>query len=128
IGARPGKPRLPWSWRHWNGSRGSTTNACSNPSATFRPLRPKRDTIDNLQYRLRNLFYFNQTASAIPGAIQKTLPPDSAEKRADSTLTENEREVAQLIRAFGRRRVTALTKVDAYTYLRDAQSKGRSAK
>src|SRR5690606_38992546 len=59
---------------------------------------------------------------------QKTLPPDSAEKRADSTLTENEREVAQLIRAFGRRRVTALTKVDAYTYLRDAQSKGRSAK
>src|SRR5690606_19636475 len=38
---------------------------------------------------------------------QKTLPPDSAEKRADSTLAENEREVAQLIRAFGRRRVTA---------------------
>src|SRR5690606_11541722 len=70
IGARPGKPRLPWSWRHWNGSRGSTTNACSNPSATFRPLRPKRDTIGNLQRRLWNLFYFNQKASAIPGAIQ----------------------------------------------------------
>src|SRR5690606_14060292 len=69
IGARPGKPRLPWSWRHWNGSRGSTTNACSNPSATFRPLRPKRDTIGNLQRRLWNLFYFNQTASAIPGVI-----------------------------------------------------------
>src|SRR5690606_2619622 len=59
-----------WSWRHWNGSRGSTTNACSNPSATFRPLRPKRDTIGNLQRRLWNLFYFNQTASAIPGVIQ----------------------------------------------------------
>ncbi len=59
---------------------------------------------------------------------QKTLPRDSAEKRADSTLEENEREIAQLNRAFGRRRVTALTKVDAYTYLRDSQSKGRSAK
>src|SRR5690606_33894802 len=70
IGARPGKPRLPWSWRHWNGSRGSTTNACSNPSATFRPLRPKRDTIGSLQRRLWNLFYFNQTASAIPGVIK----------------------------------------------------------
>ena len=59
---------------------------------------------------------------------QKTLPRDSAEKRADSTLEENEREIAQLNRAFGRRRVTAITKVDAYTYLRDSQSKGRSAK
>ncbi len=29
----------------------------------------KRVTIDNLQHRLRNLFYFNQTASAIPGSI-----------------------------------------------------------
>ncbi|WP_264986055.1 hypothetical protein, partial [Pseudomonas aeruginosa] len=37
---------------------------------TFRPLRPKRDTIGNLQRRLWNLFYFNQTASAIPGVIQ----------------------------------------------------------
>ncbi|MBR7896194.1 hypothetical protein, partial [Burkholderia multivorans] len=47
-----------------------------NPSATFRPLRPKRDTIGNLQRRLWNLFYFNQTASAIPGVIQfaDTLP------------------------------------------------------
>src|SRR5690606_33413215 len=73
MGARPGKPRLPWSWRHWNGSRGSTTNACSNPTATFRPLRPKRDTIGNLQRRLWNLFYFNQKASAIPGAIHNAF-------------------------------------------------------
>ncbi|PND29655.1 hypothetical protein C1I89_33580 [Achromobacter pulmonis] len=33
-------------------------------------MRPKRDTIGNLQRRLWNLFYFNQTASAIPGVIQ----------------------------------------------------------
>jgi len=44
---------------------------------------------------------------------QTNLPRDSAEKRADSTLSENEREIAQLKRAFGCRRVTALTKVDA---------------
>ncbi|WP_417276025.1 hypothetical protein [Castellaniella sp.] len=43
-------------------------------------------------------------------------------------MEESEREIAQLNRAFGRRRVTTLTKVDAYTYLRDSQSKGRSAK
>ncbi|MBU9211867.1 hypothetical protein, partial [Burkholderia multivorans] len=47
----------------------------SNPSATFRPLRPKRDTIGNLQRRLWNLFYFNQTASAIPGVIHHSTAP-----------------------------------------------------
>ncbi|WP_132579258.1 hypothetical protein [Paralcaligenes ureilyticus] len=54
----------------------------------------------------------------------------SAEKRADSTLAENEKEVAQaqLNRTFGKRRITVLTKVDAYAYLCDSQSKGRSAK
>src|SRR5690606_28940582 len=36
-----------------------------------RRQKPKKGTIDNLQHALRNLFYFNQTASAIPGVIQR---------------------------------------------------------
>ncbi|RQP04197.1 MAG: hypothetical protein D1H97_19255, partial [Paracoccus sp. BP8] len=45
-------------------------NACWNRSATSRRQRPKKGTIVNLQHPLRNLFYFNQTASAISGVIQ----------------------------------------------------------
>ncbi|MYN15124.1 hypothetical protein GSY71_18515, partial [Pusillimonas sp. TS35] len=39
-------------------------------SVISRRPKPKSDTIDNLQHRLRNLFYFNPTASAISGSIQ----------------------------------------------------------
>src|SRR5690606_41934785 len=70
---RLGKPRPPWSSPLWSGCHGLTTSACLDPSATFHRLRLKSDTTDNLQHRLRNLFYFNQTASAIPGAIHLAL-------------------------------------------------------
>ena len=46
--------RGPWRniWRpsnsqRWNGSTGSTTAACSSPSATFRPWSSSRRTIGN---------------------------------------------------------------------------------
>lgn len=59
---------------------------------------------------------------------QTSLPKDSAEKRADSTLAENAREIARLKQTFGVRKVTTLTKVDAYAYMRECQGNGRSAK
>ena len=66
-----GKPRPPWNWPPWNGCLGSTINAW-NRSETSRRQKPKKGTIDDLQHALRNLFYFNQTASAIPGVIQSS--------------------------------------------------------
>src|SRR5690606_10116394 len=45
------------------------------PIGDIPPAEPKRDTIGNLQRRLWNLFYFNQKASAIPGAIQMDFRP-----------------------------------------------------
>ncbi len=43
--------------------------ACWGRSGISHQPKPKSVIIDNLQRRLRNLFYFNQTASAIPGSI-----------------------------------------------------------
>src|SRR5690606_10055790 len=74
TGGRLGKRKQLWSWQPWNGCRGLTTSACSDRSETSHRLKLKKDTIDNLQYRLRNLFYFNQTASAIPGSIHAADP------------------------------------------------------
>lgn len=65
----PGRPRPPWNWPRWNGCLGLTISACWARSVISRRPKPKSDTIDNLQHRLRNLFYFNTTASAISGSI-----------------------------------------------------------
>ncbi len=48
---------------------------------------------------------------------QKALPAGTAGKRADSTLTENEREVKMLKLAMGHILVAQLEKADAYEYL-----------
>lgn len=50
-------------------------------------------------------------------ARQEKLPLDSEERRADSTLTENKREAANLKKAFGHIPVRDLQKADAYQYL-----------
>jgi integrase len=50
-------------------------------------------------------------------AWQRALPEDSEERRAESTLDENEREIKTLNKAFGHMRVDAMVKADAYTYL-----------
>lgn len=50
-------------------------------------------------------------------AWQRSLPADSEERRADSTLDENEREIANLNRAFGHMDLREMVKSDAYTYL-----------
>lgn len=48
---------------------------------------------------------------------QKALPPGTEGKRADSTLDENERELAMLKKAFGVMQVTEIEKADGYAYL-----------
>lgn len=53
---------------------------------------------------------------------QMGLPKTSAERRADSTLAENAREIARLNITFGRKNVTKLIKADAYAYLRNPQN------
>lgn len=50
-------------------------------------------------------------------AWQRSLPIDSEERRADVTLDENEREIANLNKAFGHMDVREMVKADAYTYL-----------
>ncbi|MBU9210963.1 hypothetical protein KTD23_22920, partial [Burkholderia multivorans] len=70
----------------------------SNPSATFRPLRPKRDTIGNLQRRLWNLFYFNQTASAIPGVIHLVEKHNGVGERKSQAHREQEAAMMARIR------------------------------
>jgi integrase len=50
-------------------------------------------------------------------AWQRKLPEDSEERRAESTLDENAREIATLNKAFGHMRVGEMVKADAYTYL-----------
>jgi len=62
---------------------------------------------------------------------QDNLPPSSASRRAESTLAENRRELAMLVRAFGHMRCADLERADAYAYLdaclvaRDAAGKLR---
>lgn len=48
---------------------------------------------------------------------QKALPDGTEGKRAETTLAENEREIAMLKKAFGRMQVAELEKADAYAYL-----------
>lgn len=48
---------------------------------------------------------------------QKALPPGTEGKRAESTLAENERELAMLKKAFGLMQLAELEKADAYAYL-----------
>jgi hypothetical protein len=49
--------------------------------------------------------------------FQRSLPLGSPERRAESTLDENEREIAYLKRAFGEMLVIEMEKGDAYEYL-----------
>lgn len=48
---------------------------------------------------------------------QESLPLNSPQRRADTTLAENKREIVRLRKAFGHMTVGDLTKTDAYTYL-----------
>jgi len=48
---------------------------------------------------------------------QKALPPSAEERRAESTLSENDRELEFLKMAFGHMQVTELQKSDGYSYL-----------
>jgi len=48
---------------------------------------------------------------------QESLPANSLERRADSTLAENRRELLTLRKAFGHMAVSDLQKSDAYAYL-----------
>jgi hypothetical protein len=50
-------------------------------------------------------------------AWQHKLPEGSEERRADTTLAENARELATLNKAFGHMRLREMVKGDAYTYL-----------
>lgn len=50
-------------------------------------------------------------------ARQEMLPPGSEDRRADSTLAENKREIKNLKNAFGHMLVDTLQKRDAYEYL-----------
>jgi len=62
----------------------------------------------------------DSTFAALSGAWldwQKALPDDTEGKRADSTLKENERELAALNRSMGGFIVAELEKGDAYEYL-----------
>jgi len=60
-------------------------------------------------------------------ARQRALPATAQDKRADSTLEENVRELAMLKRAFGAMHVGQMEKSDAYAYL-DACSLARDKK
>lgn len=60
-------------------------------------------------------------------ARQRALPANAQDKRADSTLEENVRELAMLKRAFGAMHVGQMEKSDAYAYL-DACSLARDKK
>lgn len=50
-------------------------------------------------------------------AWQDSLPPSSADRRADSTLRENRREAANLVRAWGTFALDEITKPMGYEYL-----------
>jgi putative transposase len=67
-----------------NGSTGSTTAACSNPSATCLPPRPKRVTMPRPRCKpwLPNP---NQMASGKPGAVQRRKPQDAHPRRGHGT-------------------------------------------
>jgi len=68
----PGVPSRPSSSQHWNGSTGSTTGVCSNPSATSRLLKPRRITTQQRLAWTSSTWPHNlsQQASGNPGAVQ----------------------------------------------------------
>jgi integrase len=59
---------------------------------------------------------------------QHAMPDGAAGKRAASTLAENEREIAVLIKAFGRMQVAQMEKADAYEFLDACVLARRAAK
>lgn len=61
-------------------------------------------------------------------ANQESLPLDSPNRRASSTLNENKREAGNLKKAFGHMEPTEITKTDGYAYLDACAQAGRAAK
>jgi integrase len=61
-------------------------------------------------------------------AHQDALPLASTAKRADSTIRENRREAANLVKAFGHLDPASITKTDGYAYLDACAAHGRPAK
>jgi len=72
IAERHGRPRRPWSWPRSNGLPGSTTIACSNPSATDLLQRLRQTTTGISPAKLPPWWPdLSQTASTNSGAVQK---------------------------------------------------------
>lgn len=67
-GAQTGNPL---NWQPSNGSPGSTSNACSALLAISRRQKLRQTTTTCSANRPTRIFYFNQTASTKPGAVQK---------------------------------------------------------
>jgi hypothetical protein len=59
---------------------------------------------------------------------QQTKPPGSANRRAESTLAENNRELETLKGAFGHLPVGSIEKADGYDYLDECERNARGAK
>jgi integrase len=59
---------------------------------------------------------------------QQTKPPGSANRRAESTLAENNRELETLKGAFGHLPVGSIEKADGYGYLDECERNARGAK
>jgi integrase len=59
---------------------------------------------------------------------QDKLPEASAERKADSTLTENRREASNLSKSFGAMQISDLRKSDAYAYLHACAQANRPEK
>jgi hypothetical protein len=66
IAVRLGKAANPSNWPPWNGSPGSTINACTHRSPIFRQSKLRQTTTTNPAHLPTRLFYFNQTASVKP--------------------------------------------------------------
>lgn len=61
-------------------------------------------------------------------AWQKGLPADSEDRKADGTLSENERESKKLIKTFGRVKPSQIKPVHIYRYLAGRSAEGAPAK
>jgi len=68
-GSDPGRAHRPWKWQPCAGSTGSTITACSAPSGTSHPQRPKLTTMQPKRPSIW-LHDSNETASGKPGALQ----------------------------------------------------------
>src|SRR5271167_859460 len=72
TGEDHGDPSKPSNTPRWNGSTGSTTGACWNPSETYRLQKPSNATTPrSTTYKRRH--NSNQMASGDPGAVHVGL-------------------------------------------------------